>query len=163
MLLLTLLLLSSAVATSLFALPELVVIVVVVVVVVDDDADVLSVLRATLSHGHSRISMFVPPCKKINIFPIISDFSSSNLVKKKKNRVMSRIIECVTDLDERSKMIILSQTSFLEAAGAVVEIGLSLKPNHHNKAYTSLSKSVTYIVFSSKLLLRAIQKIRVTI
>ena len=68
MLLLTLLLLSSAVATSLFALPELVVIVVVVVVVVDDDADVLSVLRATLSHGHSRISMFVPPCKKKYIY-----------------------------------------------------------------------------------------------
>ncbi len=65
--LLVLLLLLSAVAASLFALPEFVVIVIVVVVVIDDadaDADVLSVLIATLSQGHSRISMFVPPCIK---------------------------------------------------------------------------------------------------
>ena len=46
--------------------------------------------------------------------------------------------ECVTDLDEQSKMIIfesilttLKLAPFFEAAGAVAEIVLSLKPYHH--------------------------------
>jgi len=83
-LLLLLLLLLSAVSASLFALPELVVIVIVVVVVVDDadtDADVLSVLIATLSQGHSRISMFVPPCMYHKNIHCDFNFPSVNPIK----------------------------------------------------------------------------------
>jgi len=59
--------------------------------------------------------------------------------------------ECVMDLDWQSEMIILKsiltfkkkQVSFLEAAGAVVWIGLSLKSNHHLQNEFSKEKNET--------------------
>jgi len=49
------------------------------------------------------------------------------------------LTECVKDLDLQSKMVIFESNLtnfkfsavFFVAAGAVVKIGLSLKPNHH--------------------------------
>ena len=41
--------------------------------------------------------------------------------------------ECVTNLDQRSKMIIFEYSFESSVAGAVGKIGSSLKQNHHKK------------------------------
>jgi len=62
----------------------------------------------------------------------------SPVFRRMKAKKLYNDTECVTDLDEQSKMIIfgsilttLNLEKILEAAVTALKIGSSLKPNHH--------------------------------
>jgi hypothetical protein len=66
------------------------------------------------------------------------DYSWSLFPNQLVLRNFTQTTECVTDLDQQTKMIIfgqflpfLNRAVFLEAAGAIMKIRLSLKANHH--------------------------------